>query len=159
MSQASDTAPSAGWDAFLTSADQALLAQTSWAKGEPFGFGQRPAVLVVDAYYGALGLPRQAMLRAVRDWPAACGETGWAAVDRTASLLDKVRAKSVPVVYLTGLRANPNPWNRKRRAETAGPPRHPHSLTIVEELAPHQDDLVLEKCSPSGFTTTPLHLL
>jgi nicotinamidase-related amidase len=148
-----------GWDAFLTDEDRELLARTRWAKQEPFGLGSRPALLIIDAYYGALGLPRQPILDAVEEWPAACGLDGWAAIDRTAMLLEHVRAADVPVVYVTGLRANPNPWNRKDRGRTrpADPAAPP--LQIVAELAPQPEDLVLEKCTPSAFTTTPLDLL
>jgi len=150
---------SAGWNDFLTAEDRALLDGTSWAKRDSFGLGNRPAVLVIDAYYAALGHPRQPMLSAVQDWPAACGESGWAAVDRTAPVLSQARAKNVPVVYLTGMLANPNPWNRKSKARTAAVSRDPHPLRIVDELAPEPGDLVLEKCTPSGFTTTPLDML
>jgi nicotinamidase-related amidase len=148
-----------GWDAFLTGDDRALLARSRWAKREPFGLGTRPAVLVIDAYYAALGLPRQPILDAVDEWPAACGLAGWAAIDRTASLLKHARAADVPVVYLTGLAANPNPWNRKDRGRTRPTNANAPSLRIVDEVAPLAGDLVLEKCTPSGFTTTPLDLL
>jgi maleamate amidohydrolase len=142
-----------GWTRFLTEADQALLARTGWAKQGPFGFGERPAVVVVDAYYGALG-ERVTGPDVLERWPGACGPAGWAAVDRTVGVLAAARAAAVPVFYLTGLPANPNPWNRKARR-----PRHPDHLRIVDELAPEPGDVVLEKASPSGFTTSPLDAL
>jgi maleamate amidohydrolase len=141
----------AGWDRFLTAADRELLARTAWAKKAPFGFGERPAVVVVDAYYGALGE------RGVEDlarWPGACGPAGWAAVDRTVPVLGAARAAGAPVFFLTGLAANPNPWNRKARR-----PRDPDHLRIVDELAPGPGEVVLEKASPSGFTSSPLDAL
>jgi hypothetical protein len=88
------------WTDFLTERDQAVLAATSWAKREPFGLGKRPAVVVVDLYYAALGLPRTDILDAVRDWPSACGQEGWAAVDRTAALLATARSTGAQVTYL-----------------------------------------------------------
>lgn len=148
-----------GWDRFLTSDDQELLARSRWAKRTPFGLGQRPAILVIDAYYAALGFPRQPILDAIDEWPASCGLGGWAAIDRTALVLDQARTAGVPVIYLTGLAANPNPWNRKDRSLTrpTDPARSP--LRIVDELAPRDDELVLEKCTPSGFASSPLDLL
>lgn len=146
-----------GWARFLTEQDVQLLERTSWAKREPFGLGERPAVVVVDAYYGALG-ERRPLLDLVDTWPAACGPAGWAAVDRTVQVLAAARSAGVPVFYLTGLAANPNPWNRKHREP--GKPRPAEFLRIVDELAPEPGEVVLEKATPSGFTSTPLdHLL
>lgn len=148
-----------GWTRFLTDQDAELLAHTSWAKREPFGLGTHPAVVVVDAYYAALGESRQPLLDAVDTWPSACGPAGWEAVDRTVPVLEHARACDVPVFYLTGLAANPNPWNRKRRGRPRDPARTARELRIVDELAPGAGDVVLEKCTPSGFTSSPLDAL
>lgn len=145
------------WSKFLTAQDQSLLSKSGWAKQTDFGFGSRPALVIVDAYYGALGLPRKPMMQIIDDWPGACGATGWDAIDATAVLLDAARTKGVPVVFLTGLAANPNPWNRKpkRTANVTSPP----SLQIVDELKPREDEIVLEKTSPSGFSSTGIDAL
>jgi nicotinamidase-related amidase len=148
-----------GWGRFLTDQDTELLAHTSWAKREPFGLGTRPAVVVVDAYYAALGDSRRPLLESVENWPSACGPAGWAAVDRTVPLLSAARTGDVPVFYLTGLAANPNPWNRKRRTRPRDPRRTAQEMRIVDELAPAAGDIVLEKCTPSGFTSSPLDAL
>ncbi|AEA27182.1 isochorismatase family protein [Pseudonocardia benzenivorans] len=142
-----------GWTRFLTEQDTALLDRTSWAKREPFGLGERPAVVVVDAYYGALG-ERRPLEEILEAWPSACGPAGWDAVDRTVGLLDAARAAGAPVFYLTGLAANPNPWNRKARRSSRR--RDPNFLRIVDELAPQPGDTVLEKVTPSGFTSSAL---
>jgi len=106
-----------------------------------------------------LACPVQPILDAIEEWPAACGLEGWAAIDRTATMLDQARSAGAPVIYLTGLVANPNPWNRKKRNLTrpTDPSRAP--LQIVDELAPRDGELVLEKCTPSGFATSPLDQL
>jgi len=147
-----------GWSRFLTTQDQELLQRTPWAKQRPFGLGVRPAVVVVDAYYGALGTTRRPLLEAVATWPGSCGLEGWAAVDRTVPLLAAARAAGAPLFYLTGLPANPNPWNRKRsgpRPPVEGVAHH----QIVAELSPQPGDVVLEKATPSGFASTALDLL
>lgn len=152
------TAAEPAWNRFLSARDQELLQRSSWAKKEPFGLGSRPAVVVVDAYYGALGLPRRPILDAVTTWPGSCGLQGWAAIDRTVPLLDAARAGGVPVYYLTGLAANPNPWNRKGsgpRPKIDGLGHH----EIVKEIAPRPGDVVLEKATPSAFASTALELL
>jgi maleamate amidohydrolase len=147
----------AGWNRFLTERDRRLLSATPWAKREPFGLGERPALVIVDAYYGALGLPRAPILEAVQRWPSACGSDGWDAIDRTVPVLEAARESGTPVVFLTGLAVDSSPWNRKKRAARVG--AADGFLRIVEELEPHGTDFVLEKCSPSAFATTGLDVL
>jgi nicotinamidase-related amidase len=144
------------WNDFLTERDRAVLAATSWAKQEPFGLGIRPAVVVVDLYYAALGLPRTDILDAVRDWPSACGQEGWAAVDRTATLLATARAAGVPVIYFHATPPRLGRWNRKPPKKLATRPAGVAGNDIVAEVAPRDDDIVLTKIGPSAFHQTPL---
>lgn len=148
-----------GWQRFLTPRDIAVLGATSWAKSEPFGLGGQPVLLVVDDYYAGLGFPRMDILEAVRQWPSACGQEGWDAVDRTAKLIAAARAAEAPVVYAKSFGPNPSPWNRK--TSTALTPRGngPNPSDIVAELAPRAEDVVIEKCTPSAFPGTPLEML
>jgi maleamate amidohydrolase len=145
----------AEWDRYLTERDRAVLAATSWAKRRPFGLGTAPAVLVVDLYYAALGLPRQDILDAVADWPSACGADGWAAVDRTAPVLDAARDAGAPVIYFHATPARYGRWNRKPGSALA-PKSTVDANAIVAEVAPEPDDIVLEKIGPSCFHGTPL---
>jgi nicotinamidase-related amidase len=148
----------AEWTKHLTERDRALLTATSWAKRRPFGLGTAPAVLVVDLYYAALGLPRQDILDAVADWPSACGEDGWAAVDRTAPLLDAARDAGAPVIYFHATPARYGRWNRKPVSALA-PKSTVDPNAIVPEVAPEPGDIVLEKIGPSCFPGTPLDTL
>jgi maleamate amidohydrolase len=145
----------AGWEKYLTERDRALLKATSWAKQRPFGLGDNPAVLVVDLYYAALGLPRQDILDAVADWPSACGADGWAAVDRTAPLLGAAREAGAPVIYFHATPARYGRWNRKPGAALA-PRSTVDPNAIVSEVEPWAGDVVLEKIGPSCFHGTPL---
>jgi nicotinamidase-related amidase len=149
------------WSDFLTERDNAVLKATSWAKQEPFGLGARPAVVVVDLYYAALGLPRADILDAVREWPSACGQEGWAAVDRTAALLSTARAAGARVIYFHATPPALGRWNRKPPAKLATRPATvgPDAVApndIVAEVAPGPDDVVLTKIGPSAFHQTPL---
>jgi nicotinamidase-related amidase len=141
------------WTDFLTERDQALLATTSWAKREPFGLGERPAVVVVDLYYAALGLPRADILDAVGEWPSACGREGWTAVDRTAALLATARTAGVPVIYFHATPPRLGRWNRKPATKLA---TRSNGNEIVAEVAPRGEDIVLTKIGPSAFHQTPL---
>jgi maleamate amidohydrolase len=144
------------WSKFLTGQDKALLDKTSWAKSGPFGLGHNPVVLVVDLYYAALGHPRRDLLSAVAEWPSACGERGWEAVDRTAGFLDAARESGVPIVYFHQTPPEYGRWNRKPAKRLKPTPGLKDPNAIVSEVEPGPGDIVLTKIGPSGFHETPL---
>jgi maleamate amidohydrolase len=94
-----------GWDRFLTAQDRLLLERTTWAKNAAFGLGGRPAIVVVDMYYGALGLPRRPLLETVADGPAASGQPGWEAVQTSRTL-----ARAGPLAGRTNLPSHRPCW-------------------------------------------------
>lgn len=147
------------WKDILTPRDQAVLAASTWAKEAPFGLGAAPAVLVVDMYYGGLGLPRADILESIRTWPKSAGEDGWRAVDKTRLLLDVATDAGAPVVYFHTTPESFGHWNRKSSAKTSPTVADSQGVgpnDIVKELEPRQDDIVLQKIGPSGFYSTVL---
>lgn len=134
-----------------------MLDASGRRKREPFGLGARPALLLVDLYYAALGTERLPIVEAVRKWPMSCGAEGWAAVDRAAELLETARAAEIPIAHITLLEF-PTPWARGSVGATAE--RAPQELDvayeIVAEVAPRGDELVIRKSAPSAFQGTPL---
>jgi nicotinamidase-related amidase len=148
-----------GWQDFLTEQDRALL--HSWAKTTPDGAVARPALLIVDAYYEALGLRREPIEDAVKHWPMSCGLEGWKAVDNTVAVLDAARRHRIPVVFSRNIAGFPSPWVRwgdPQRTSLEHLPEHERRRAndIVDELAPLDGELVIEKAAPSAFRGTPL---
>src|SRR5580692_10120405 len=62
------------WDAFLTPQDKAASATRGDRR---FGFGERPALLMIDLYRWVFGDRPQPLLEAMQDWPGTCGLAGW----------------------------------------------------------------------------------
>jgi maleamate amidohydrolase len=148
----------AKWQQFMTERDREHH-QSGWGNRGAFGLGERPAVIVVDDYYGALGIERKPLLESVKEWPLSCGLDGWAAIDRTVELLAVARETATPIVYLHGLPGFPSPWgNRAPRygLDHLPPEDRARENEIVEEIAPQPGDLVIQKTAPSGFHGTPL---
>ncbi len=144
-----------GWENYLSERDKKH--DESWGKKELFGFGRKPALLLIDIYYSVLGLKREPIFESMKTWPSSTGLEGWAAVDKTAELLAVARANGIPVVHIKGLESGIAPWvHRKgRRAEM------PEELRlkgneIVDEVKPLAGEVVIEKTAPSGFQGTPL---
>src|ERR1051326_8411946 len=88
------------WDDTLTSRDKDVFALSGY--GKRAGFGQRPAVLVIDVNYNFVGDKPEPILQSVKRFRNSCGEEGWESVHRIRELLDAARAKHLPTFYTTG---------------------------------------------------------
>jgi len=133
-------------------------------KKEPFGFGKKPVLLLIDFYYGALGLTRQPLMEQIKTHPGGMGLEGWAAVDQTKILLDAARKNGIPVVHVTKLdRDNAVGWSKRFRRgnSSSSDEKLPEELKlrqaeIVAELAPLEHELIIRKAAPSAFNGTIL---
>ena len=114
------------------------------------GFGQKPALLIIDCNHGCanpavspIGIAMETEITHIR------------------RLLDLARAKGMPVVHTTvvyseGQWRDGGWWVKKIPALAALRPDS-REVQIVPELAPEPGELVLEKRFPSGFYGTNLH--
>lgn len=151
------------WDKFLTERDKAVFAASGY--GAQGGFGERPALLVIDVNYNFTGDRPEPILDSIKRWPNSCGEDGWAAVPRIRKLIDAARNKGLPVIYTTG-EVRPDRWDRgswawKNSRTSLKPPTAAERTnldgnTILPEIAPAPQDIVIKKLKPSGFFGTNL---
>lgn len=121
------------------------------------GFGERPAVLVVDVTYGFCGEPDAAdLIEAVATYPHASGPAAWTAVPHIAAIVEAARSSDVPLVF-TRPRRRPglatSRWSDKNRRQLDVPDR---AYDLVDELGVTPTDRVLTKETPSAFVGTPL---
>ena len=148
------------WERFLTEEDKAVFAAAGY--GVRAGFGERPAVLVIDVSYGFTGEKDEPILESIRTWPNSCGHHAWRAIPHLRRLLDAARAKGLPVIYTTGqFRADQWDigswaWKNGRVDDWDGGPRNRDGNDIVDEIAPQPRDIVIRKIKPSAFNGTPL---
>ncbi len=145
-----------GWEPYLSERDREHDAL--WGKKDLFGFGEKPALVLIDIYYSVLGLERQPIFESMKMWPSSTGLEGWKAVDKTAELLAVARENGVPVVHVKGLQSGIKPWvHRKRGPSKLSAEMQQKGNEIVAEVAPIAGEVVIEKTAPSGFQGTPLH--
>jgi len=148
------------WDRFLTDQDRAHVAMKPPKR---IGFGQRPALLLIDLYRWVFGDKPAPILEAIKTWPGSCGLAGWNAVPHIQTLLKTARETEIPIIHVTGLAgAGVDEWSF-RRDEKKGKAlsseeleRRRHKFDIVDEVAPRPGEAVLRKLSPSAFWGTPL---
>ncbi|MGH8890514.1 MAG: isochorismatase family protein [Acidothermaceae bacterium] len=148
------------WDRFLTDQDKAHLA-ASRPKAK-YGFGRRAAVLSVDNYRGVIGDAPQPLLEAIKTWPNSTGLAGWAALERTTTLLAAARTAGAEVIHATGLAQEESGvpgWRlagANRGASSDADERYARRYEIVPQVAPLPGEVVLKKNAPSAFFGTAL---
>src|SRR5712692_6034336 len=102
------------WDRFLTEQDRRHL---DGRERRPIGFGERPALLLIDLYRWVFGDQPEPLLEAVKTWPGSCGLAGWQALPPIQTLLKVAREASIPIVHMTGLdHAGVAGWSARRGA-------------------------------------------
>jgi nicotinamidase-related amidase len=120
-------------------------------RDKKMGFGRSPAVLVVDMTYAYFD----------SDSPLGYGaDSGWKAVEALRGLLGEARDRNVPIIYTRSapLKVKKNELKGLGRKHTRPEEKTDHARmgTIVQELAPTEDDLVIDKFRASAFFGTPL---
>jgi maleamate amidohydrolase len=150
----------ATWDDILTVRDKEVFSLSGY--GKRAGFGQRPAVLVIDVNYNFVGDRPEPILDSVKRFRNSCGAEGWKGVGHIGELLAECRKKHLPIFYTTGHDDRSNAvafgrWQAKNR-------RSAEDMTdiwdkgnnIVDKIAPRTGDIVVRKQKPSAFFGTPL---
>jgi nicotinamidase-related amidase len=152
------------WDEFLADDDKLTLKERPH---QVWGYGQRPALVLIDLYRWVFGDRRPASVKdAMEEWPGTCGPQAWDAIPSLQRVLGAARAAEIPIVHVTGL----NPldsgiagWSNRGKRETdtyVADPKQADKLRrrfdIIDEVAPLPGEAVIRKAAPSGFFGTLL---
>lgn len=143
------------WEGLIPAEDEEVYRQAGF--GKPVGLGERPALLVIDVQYRTVGHDKEApILKAIREYPTACGQLGWSAIPRIAQLIRAFRNKDLPVIFPHI--APKNDWDRGQFADKV-----PGVMAIdaagyefVREAAPRPGEILIPKYQPSAFSGTTL---
>jgi nicotinamidase-related amidase len=148
------------WTGIITDEEERRYAAAGF--GGAGSVGRRPGLLIIDVQYRTVGTQRKPYWEAIEEYPTACGEDGWRAVDHIVPLLAAFRERGLPVLYphvaLKNLDTDSGRLAEKIPSimgiDAAG-------YRFVDEVAPAPGDLLLPKKHPSAFFGTPLvsHLI
>jgi maleamate amidohydrolase len=150
----------ASWDDLLTARDREVFSLSGY--GKRAGFGQRPAVLVIDVNYNFVGDKPEPIVDSVKRFRNSCGAEGWEGVRYIGELITECRKKHLPIFYTTGHDDRTNAvafggWQAKnRRSNEDMTDTWDKGNSIVEEIAPQTGEIVVRKQKPSAFFGTPL---
>ncbi|GAA5237149.1 isochorismatase family protein [Verticiella sediminum] len=143
------------WDVFLTDQDRAVVARGRFSRR--MGFGQRTAVLVIDAQKYMVGESGNDAA-----WPSSCGDIGRHAVGEIARVVGAAQTAGVPC-FFTRFEIDPsgNDMGVYRRKRDLLENEHwclagSIGAELVPQLQPAVRDVVFVKKKPSGFHGTPL---
>ena len=153
------------WDKYITEQDRAVL--DACGQGMPMGLGKHPAVLVIDVNYAFCGEQSLPVLDSIKQWKRSCGEVAWQAVPVIQSIIAAGRVKNIPIIYSTGFersghwRRGGSDWKKSWTNERGAAPEEGRKNSrlgsdIIDEIAPHEDDIVIKKQKPSVFHEAPL---
>ncbi len=147
------------WMQYMTARDKAVLDASGY--GARMGFGQRPALMIVDVSYNFVGEEPAPLLESIKRWRNSCGEEGWAAIKVIKRLLDASHARGLPVFYSTNTRRpdgfDAGSWRWKNSRELENTEAEIGGNEIVADIAPSPQDVVLLKTKPSAFYGTPFN--
>jgi maleamate amidohydrolase len=148
------------WDDVLTETDKAVFEAAGW--GKRAGYGKRPAIMVIDVNYNFCGDRAEPILESIERWRYSCGEVAWTTgIPAIEKILEVSRLKRLPIIYTTNPRRpdgfDLGVWSYKsHRSDDEVDVMGHKGNEIVVEVAPHPDDVFIEKRKPSAFFGTPL---
>jgi len=148
------------WDGIISEEEQKAYHAAGF--GRASGVGKRPALLIIDVQYRTIGTTPKPFWDSIKEFPTSCGDIGWNAMHKIATLLAEFRANGWPVLY---------PHVAPKNKATDGgrlAQKIPAIMNIPEkgyefpaEIAPREGDVLIPKKHPSAFFATPLasHLI
>jgi nicotinamidase-related amidase len=159
MSEGQEALPGA-WRDVVPAEERELYERAGF--GRPAGLGRSPAVLVIDVQYRTVGDEPLPILESMeRYYRTSCGDIGWRAVAEMVPVIAAARAAGAPVVYphvapKGALDAGRTGTKIPSLMEVGG-----RGYAFVDEVAPHDGDLLIPKRHPSAFFGTALvsHLI
>jgi len=133
------------WDDVIPAEEQAQYEKGGW--GGRVGFGERPALLVVDMSNSFVD-PR---------YPYS-SPPALAAVPHIKRLLEAARSGNTPIWYTTGARARTDAERGRWKTTGTSSPLmlDPKASEIYSDLKPQEGEVVITKSHPSAFFGTNL---
>jgi nicotinamidase-related amidase len=142
------------WDGVISEEEQEIYRLAGF--GSPGGFGERPALLVIDVQYRTVGDKPLPIREAIAQYPTSCGEVGWRAVAHIARLVQAFRRLGFPVIYP---HVAPKASHDRGQFEDKVPgvmAIPPAGYEFVREIAPLPGEICIPKYHASAFFGTSL---
>jgi len=144
------------WDNVLSERDRIVIKKGGWGRSR--GMGARPCLMIIDPQYNYVGEDKH-ILEQQDQWPTGCGAEAWAGIREIKKLIEVARPRRVPIIYTRQVQRKTLAFDGfAKKADRKGDIfLEGHKGTqIVEEIAPREEDLVVDKNYGSAFYGTPM---
>lgn len=144
------------WEDALTETDKAVIKKGGYGKSR--GLGKKPVFVIIDAQHNYVGADAP-IDQQLKEWPSGGGEAAWRAIEKIKGLKELAKAQDIPVLYTRNVQKDTSRFDsfasKAKRDNTKYIDGNP-AADIVEDLAPDEGDLVVNKSYASAFFGTPL---
>lgn len=144
------------WEDALTETDRIVIEKGGYGKSR--GLGKKPLLVIIDAQHNYIGadLPIQEQLT---EWPSGGGALAWDGIRQIKKLKEVAKENGIPVLYTRNVQKKTTKFDsfatKTKRDNTKYIDGNP-AADIVVEIAPDEDDMVIDKSYASAFFGTPL---
>jgi maleamate amidohydrolase len=118
--------------------------------------GKRPALLIIDCTLGFTGSKPQPVEQAALEYPTACGQTAWDAMQSISQAASRFRELQLPVIYTVMDLAQEEYAGGATKWKGNNFQSMPGYNDFAEPIRPMAGDWVMPKTKASVFFQTPL---
>ena len=143
------------WDDVLSPVEREVIRRGGY--GKPRGLGEHLVLLIIDPQYNYAGADKP-ILEQIEEWPSGVGESAWRAIDRLKPLISVFREKKHPIIYTRQVQKGLafDGFAAKAMRSSSEYIEGAKGTFIVDDIAPQEGDLVIDKSYASPFYGTPL---
>jgi maleamate amidohydrolase len=144
------------WDDVISERDRAVIEKGGWGKSR--GLGTSPCLMIIDPQYNYIGEDKP-VVEQQDQWPTGCGAEAWAGIRGIRKLIEVARSKEIPIIYTRQIQKKTLAFDGfARKADRKGDSflEGHQGIEIVDEIAPMEGDLVVDKSYSSAFYGTPM---
>lgn len=142
------------WDGIIPPDDLARYAAAGF--GGSTGFGDRPALVIIDVQFRTTGTRSMPYWQAIEEFKTSCGDAAWDALPKIVELLAAFRARGLPVLYPYVAQKEVFDGGRLGAKVPTIMAVPTNGYAFPPDIAPAPGDVLIPKKHPSAFFGTPL---
>ncbi|WP_209124263.1 isochorismatase family protein [Alkalihalobacillus sp. BA299] len=143
------------WEDALTSVDRLVIEKGGY--GNKRGLGKKPVLVIIDIQHNYVGADKP-IDEQLEEWPSGGGEKAWAAIRKIKQLKETADELGIPTIYTRNVQKKTSAFDsfavKAKRDNSKYIDGRPETQ-IVDELAPTEKDMVVDKSYASAFFGTP----
>lgn len=144
------------WEDALTETDKLVIKKGGYGKQR--GLGKNPALVIIDVQPNYVGDDKP-IEEQIDVWPSGGGSEAWDAVRKIKRLRQAAKSHNVPIIYTRNVQKKTIRFDSFALKATRDHSKYLDGrpeTEVIPELAPDEEDLVIDKSYASAFFGTPL---